>query len=604
MRTLDRIAPALLFLCASCSGPIEQPTPEPKSWTAQRTNGANLTALVANEELLIELGQVVSRIEDDLSEGGLPGPNTTSLLDPDWLAGDLESAPSDNGLWSPLAPKAQAVGVWSKLLQPLGPEAQIDISLPEGEVHSPSTASTLLVLRASGRTATKGIRQVTARARLSWSLTDGEWAITRWESLSAETGGAAHSTFEEVLAQHSSPDLLQRARRSAHEEQVLAALTQPYFSPPPHFQYEAFDQHPGIAVADIDGDGRDELFLGSRHGKNMVLRDRGDGIYEDVAGPWGLDSELATTSALFIDLDNDGDLDAVLAHWAERSEVLEQRGGRFHPKPSALLPRLVSSISAADVDGDGNLDLHFSTYAASAIEKVLEFWRATGNNASPALEPFLPAADAEHLAQRLRSDKEHFFLSRSGPPNVLLKNDGAFEFKDITTGAGLHLFQNTYQAGFADIDLDGDPDLYLANDFAPNHLLRNDGGRFTKVEDSGPARSMGLGMGVAWGDVDRDGRVDLYVSNMDSKAGRRITGSLDGLDPRVRQAALGGQLLVQDEAGFRSFGDQANETPGPTRAGWSWGGSFGDFDNDGWLDLYVPSGYYSSPADDRSDVDT
>ena len=355
---------------------------------------------------------------------------------------------------------------------------------------------------------------------------------------------------------------------------------------------------------DIDGDGRDELFLGSRQGKNLVLHDRGDGVYEDVAGAWGLDTELATNAALFIDLDNDGDLDAVLAHWAERSEILEQRNGKFHPKSSALLPRLVSSISAADVDGDGKLDLHFATYAASAIEVLLEFWETRRDKGSPALAPFLPAADAERLGQRLRSSKEHFFLSRSGPPNVLLKHQGAFEFEDITAAARLNIFRNTYQAGFADIDLDGDPDLYLANDFAPNHLLRNDGGQFTEVEISGPAGSMGLGMGVAWGDVDRDGRVDLYVSNMDSKAGRRITDSLDGLDPRVRQAAQGGQLLVQSEAGFRSFGDQVNETPGPTRAGWSWGGSFGDFDNDGWLDLYVPSGYYSSPADDRSDVDT
>lgn len=113
----------------------------------------------------------------------------------------------------------------------------------------------------------------------------------------------------------------------------------------------------------------------------------------------------------------------------------------------------------------------------------------------------------------------------------------------------------------------------------------------------------GFGMGASWGDYDNDGQQDLYVSNMYSKAGMRITGQISGLDVRFRQSADGNRL-------YRHCGDHfklvsANNPPGllVTQAGWSWGGQFVDVDNDGFLDIYVTSGYYTVPDAIASEVD-
>jgi hypothetical protein len=106
---------------------------------------------------------------------------------------------------------------------------------------------------------------------------------------------------------------------------------------------------------------------------------------------------------------------------------------------------------------------------------------------------------------------------------------------------------------------------------------------------------MGFGMGAAWGDYDLDGRQDLYVSNMYSKAGLRIVEHFGQLDERFRRSADGNRL-------YRNTGDRlqlasANEGAGLKvhKAGWSWGGQFMDFNNDRFPDIYVTSGYFTAP---------
>ena len=148
---------------------------------------------------------------------------------------------------------------------------------------------------------------------------------------------------------------------------------------------------------------------------------------------------------------------------------------------------------------------------------------------------------------------------------------------------------------------DGDADLYLANDFSLNHLFRNEGdGQFADVTEASATSDYGFGMGVSWRDYDNDGLLDLYVSNMYSRAGNRITASIDGLDSRMQKGALGNSLLRNRGFDFeRSPGEEA-----VARAGWSWGGQFADFDNDGREDLYVASGYYSAPEEVAIDRDT
>jgi hypothetical protein len=104
-------------------------------------------------------------------------------------------------------------------------------------------------------------------------------------------------------------------------------------------------------------------------------------------------------------------------------------------------------------------------------------------------------------------------------------------------------------------------------------------------------------MGVSWGDYDGDGRLDLYVTNMYSKAGLRITGKIPELRPEYAQMAHGNSL-------FRNRGDGFEKTSGleppallVEKSGWAWGGQFVDVDNDGDLDIHSLAGNYTAPKE-------
>ena len=142
-----------------------------------------------------------------------------------------------------------------------------------------------------------------------------------------------------------------------------------------------------------------------------------------------------------------------------------------------------------------------------------------------------------------------------------------------------------------------------ANDFAPDQLLRNDGAEgFRDITREAGIVALNFGMGVTWGDYDNDQRMDLYVSNMYSKAGTRITSQIEGLDPRFADLARGNYLYRNTPSGLQLVSGNAPALE-VAKAGWSWGGQFTDVDNDGSLDIYVSSGYYSVPAEYETTVD-
>ena len=136
------------------------------------------------------------------------------------------------------------------------------------------------------------------------------------------------------------------------------------------------------------------------------------------------------------------------------------------------------------------------------------------------------------------------------------------------------------------------------HDFAPDNLIRNEGGgKFVDVTDEMGVSGFGFGMGVTWGDFDRDGRQDLYVANMYSKAGSRITGGLSYLDPGFAEGASGNYLYRNEAQGLRRVSGTGPEDLQVAHAGWSWGSQFFDADSDGFLDLYVLAGFHTAPRE-------
>jgi len=144
----------------------------------------------------------------------------------------------------------------------------------------------------------------------------------------------------------------------------------------------------------------------------------------------------------------------------------------------------------------------------------------------------------------------------------------------------------------------------VANDFGRNNLFRNENGRFTDVAADANVEDHASGMSVSWGDYDRDGSMDVYVSNMFSAAGNRISYQhqfSEGIQEQavgyVRRMARGNTLFRNRTNG--SFED-VSVANGVTMGRWAWASRFADLNNDGWLDLVVANGYVTN--DDKDDL--
>lgn len=323
----------------------------------------------------------------------------------------------------------------------------------------------------------------------------------------------------------------------------------------------------GIAVADADGDGREDVYLCQPGGlPNRLLLQQADGTVMDASATSGVDVLDHTSGALWCDLDNDGDQDLTLATF-EGVVVFENTGGaaRFAQRAHIRLPdNDLHAVSAIDINADRLPDLYVTADFAAVPQEAFRYHDAN-----------------------------------DGGRNVLLMNDGAWEFRDATADAGLDAANTRHSlaAAWEDVDNDGDADLYVANDYGRNCLYLNDGsGRFREVAKVAGVEDYGSGMSVSWGDYDRDGRMDLYVGNMFSSAGNRIVGQ-DGFLPGAASRGLyrrfvKGNTLFHNRGGNR-FEDVSVDA-GVHLGRWSWCSLFADIDNDGWEDLLAANGYITT----------
>lgn len=333
--------------------------------------------------------------------------------------------------------------------------------------------------------------------------------------------------------------------------------------------------HNGIAVGDYNGDGREDLYVCQPSGlPNRLLRSNGDGTFDDVSAAAGLDILDATSMAIFADFDNDGDQDLLLVMGTQLALMTNDGTGRFARKQDAGFGRGVSSFTSAavaDFDRDGLLDIYVCAY---------DFWTSGATYDAPT-----PYYDATN-----------------GPPNVLYRNRGRGVFEDVTERSGMNVNNNrfSFAASWADYDRDGWLDLYVANDFGRNNLYRNRGdGTFEDVAAKAGVEDLGAGMSVAWGDYNGDGWIDLYVSNMWSSAGQRLTGHpgfaevADGAERAAFQRQAKGNSLFRNK-GDGTFEDVSAKA-GVEFGRWAWGSGFADYDSDGRLDLIVKNGYITGP---------
>lgn len=435
----------------------------------------------------------------------------------------------------------------------------------------------------------------------------GAWLLSSWIQKDLKLQLSEQTLFEDVTAKAiPNEETRQKVARSSHQEMILRHSREkigPIKDARPTYKsfndWESAYQYPAVSVVDIDRDGFDDLFITDRWQSAQLLRNQGDGTFEDITEKSGLRISELANCAYFADFDNDGDSDVFVGRTLAASKYFVNEGGVFKPDSEtnkALSDtRFVVSGSVVDINRDGLLDLYLSTYAYGA--GVPSDWVNQTTRAE------------DRLKTRLKIERSHTYVDRGGPPNILLMNRGG-KFEWVKTGDELKQYRNSYQTGWTDLDKDGDLDVYICNDFSPDVFLRNDTERgsydvkFTDItKDIADTGAMGFGMGASWGDFNNDGDLDLYVSNMYSKAGNRIVPQVDGVDERIKVSAHGNFLYENVDGRFKQIAGTDDSQQHVSTVGWSFGGQFADFNNDGELDIYVPCGFYSPPQAVQGDID-
>jgi len=315
--------------------------------------------------------------------------------------------------------------------------------------------------------------------------------------------------------------------------------------------------HPftGAAVIDVDGDNRFEIFVGGGRDQSDALLSFQDNQLKDIIAGTGLDQKSAAThGAASSDMDNDGDVDLIVAREDGLTLYINDQGTFSGQNiPIKLQQDAVPlSVSISDIDGDGDGDIYVSVFVSFAAFKSATF-----------------------------NDQEH------AKKNILLRNNGDLTFTDITDEAGVAGKQNTFHATFANLDGDGDQDLILSQNTGEVEIFRNNGdGTFT---DMPTYSGYGFWMGLAVGDYDQDNDQDIYVSNI----GTSIPDFLTSGDLKDDQWQNTNWAMLRNDGDF-TFSDVAKEL-NLQGYGFAWGAQFEDIDLDGKQDLLVAQNYIKWP---------
>ena len=328
----------------------------------------------------------------------------------------------------------------------------------------------------------------------------------------------------------------------------------------------------GVAFIDFDNDGWLDLFFvngstleGFPHGKaptNHLYHNKGDGTFEDVTMRAGLEATGWGQGACVGDYDADGYDDLFVSYFGQNRLYHNRGNGSFEDltRASGLVntrTRWGTGCAFLDYDRDGRLDLFVANYidldlaTAPTPDSGLCRYKGIQVACGP---PGLP-----------------------GGKNALYRNRGDGTFEDVSEKAGITRASGTYGLGVSTLDFDNDGwiDLYVANDSNPSALYRNNhDGTFTDIGvASGCAYSQDgkpqAGMGVAIGDYDHNGTMDVFKTNFAGDTSTLYANSGDG--------------FCQDRTFAAGIGINTR---------WlGWGTGFIDLDNDGWLDLFLTNGH-------------
>ena len=354
----------------------------------------------------------------------------------------------------------------------------------------------------------------------------------------------------------------------------------------------------GICSGDFDGDSRPDLFLGYPFGGHRLYRNNGGLNFEDVTEKAGLSNlvkEHWAVGCCFIDYDGDSDLDIFVAGTGDVNLLLENLGnGTFRDRAAVMgVAHKGANIQMAfaDYDLDGDLDGYLVTNRNTNTPLPPD-----GIQVQVSISRGVPLIE-ERFREKydvVRHPEEGFRVVRGGEYDHLFRNDGNV-FTDVSSEVGISGTDQGLAASWFDYDDDGDPDLYVANDFfGPDHFYRNDRGQFIEVTRKILPHVPWFSMGTDVADINNDGLLDLMGTDMAGSSHFKSKLGMGDMDKSTWFLKTANPPQYMRNTLFVNAGGgrflEAAQMAGVANTDWTWSVKLADLDCDGWVDIYGTNG--------------
>jgi hypothetical protein len=418
----------------------------------------------------------------------------------------------------------------------------------------------------------------------------------------AAVAPAAEGLKMEPLAPPSKPTGKTLFTKLNPEQTGLTVLNRMNVEHPMNYLYHSGMTTGGVATADFDGDGRPDIFFAGTTGPNKLYRNTGGLKFEDItAKSASLDGgENWSSGASAADVDGDGDLDLYVCNYEKPNQLFLNNGKAVFTEVAKAggLDAIDCSHSAyfADYDGDGDVDMYLLTNRVEDPEGTPKELPVDKKGA----EGVFMKKDKERYYAIWRYDYDNWGSEAIGTDDRFYRNDsanGKVAFTDITKAAGVSGRGDGLGAVWLDYDRDGKLDLYVANDFiGPDKFYKNNGnGTFTDILQQAVPHTPWFSMGIDIGDVNNDLLPDILVADMSATShykSKTTMGVMGGIDLKRSYFSSPPQYMVNTlliNTGAGRF-LEGSKLFGVRSTDWTWTVKFADFDLDGWQDLYFTNG--------------
>ncbi|MFN8424329.1 MAG: CRTAC1 family protein [Anaerolineae bacterium] len=357
------------------------------------------------------------------------------------------------------------------------------------------------------------------------------------------------------------------------------------------FKSVHYDHGCAIAVADVDGDGLTDIYFVRQVGPNELWRNLGGGRFEDITAQAGVAvPDKIGSSAAFADIDNDGDADLYTTSVKKGNLLYENDGkGRFTDITAASGLGYVGHSSGAvffDYDRDGKLDMFLANVGRYTTDVV-----RIASTSLPGVT--LPRGELEFFDGVPDGFGSHLIPDRT-ERSLLFHNDGGNRFTDVTDAVGMQANGWTGDASAVDGNEDGWPDLYVLNMQGNDDYFVNEGGkRFVNERESVFPKTPWGSMGIKTFDLDNDGHLDIFLTDMHSDMSQLVNPDQEKLKSDIQfpedflatnGTSIFGNAFFKNDGGGR-FTEVSDAIGAETF--WPWGPSVGDVNADGFEDAFV-----------------